>query len=136
MTYKSFEDLDIWNLSREFCINIYKIASSFPKEEKFRLADQIIRSSRSVLSNIAEGYGRFHYQENIQFCRQARGSLMETKNHLVCALDCNYISSEVFMKYDESYYVILKKLNAYISYLKQLKEGHSTKTTSNSKSTN
>jgi four helix bundle protein len=58
-----------------------------PEAEKYNLTNQIIRSSRSVTANIAEGFGRYHFQENIQFCRQARGSLVETLDHLYCCLD-------------------------------------------------
>jgi four helix bundle protein len=71
-----------------------QLAKRLPKEEKYRLSDQIIRASRSVTANIAEGFGRFHHQENIQFCRQARGSLMELIDHLSVTLDENYITKE------------------------------------------
>ena len=73
----TFETLDVWRKGRELRIVIRNLTITFPREEKYRLADQMIRASRSVTNNIAEGYGRFHYQENIQYCRQARGSLYE-----------------------------------------------------------
>ena len=53
------------------------------------MVDQLIRATRSITANIAEGHGRYHFQENIQFCRQARGSLTETLDHLICAQDEN-----------------------------------------------
>jgi len=84
-------DLEIWKKSRSFRNEIAEVSKSFPDFEKFKLVDQIIRSSRSVTANIAEGHGRFHYQENIQFCRTARGSLLETFDHLTVALDEKYI---------------------------------------------
>ena len=71
----TFEDLDVWKYSVEIRQKISRLVKSFPTEEKFRLADQMIRASRSVTANVAEGFGRFHFQESIQFCRQARGSL-------------------------------------------------------------
>ena len=64
----------------------------FPTK-KNRLIDQVIRSSRSITANIAEGHGRYHYQENIQFCRTARGSLTESLDHLICALDEGFIDN-------------------------------------------
>ena len=79
---------------------ISELVKDFPKEEKFRLTDQMTRSSRSVTANIAEGHGRFHFQENIQYCRQARGSLIETFNHLTVALDDGYLKIDDFNKFD------------------------------------
>ncbi len=81
----------------------------------------MIRASRSISSNIAEGYGRYHYQENIQFCRQARGSLMECLDHLICALDEKYIGEEIFERFKDQYEANLKLINGYISFLKRKK---------------
>ena len=89
-----FQDLNVWKEARIFRTQISLICRSLPKEEKFRLVDQLKRASRSVTANIAEGYGRYHYQENTQFCRQARGSLMECLDHLICCFDESYISKE------------------------------------------
>ena len=118
----SFEELEVWKAAREFKNEISKIVKHFPGEEKFRLVDQIIRASRSVTNNISEGFGRFHYQENIQFCRQARGSLSETLDHLICALDEGYIDESIFNKFREKYNHCLKLLNGYIAYLKKKKQ--------------
>ena len=73
---------------------ISELVKTFPKEEKFRLTDQLIRSSRSVPSQIAEGHGRRTSPDKIRFCIIARGSLSETLNYLIDAFDCNYISRE------------------------------------------
>jgi len=118
---RDFRDLDIWKLARELRKEIYLLSENFPKEEKYRLADQLIRASRSATANIAEGYGRFHYQETIQFCRQARGSLYECLDHLTVCLDCNYISEEQFKYFETNIFHILTKLNAYINYLREKK---------------
>ena len=71
---KDFMDLDVWKVAREFRTELYKVARTLPDVEKFALGAQIRRAATSVTANIAEGYGRFGYQENVQFCRQARGS--------------------------------------------------------------
>lgn len=73
-TKSTFETLEVWLKGRELRNKTSKLTKSFPSEEKYRLIDQMIRASRSITANIAEGYGRYHYQENIQYCRQARGS--------------------------------------------------------------
>src|SRR3972149_11014699 len=73
----TFEDLDVYQLAREFRNKIYDVVKKLPEKERYNLAGQMRRAAVSLTNNIAEGYGRFHYQENIQFCRQARGSLNE-----------------------------------------------------------
>ncbi len=118
------EELDVWKLSRDFRNDISKLVKTFPDKEKFSLISQIIRSSRSISANIAEGFGRYHFQENIQFCRQARGSLFETLEHLTCAYDEDYITKDIYEKFRNQVYGINKVLNGYISYLKKAKENN------------
>ena len=118
---KDFRELEVWKEGRKFRNVVLAISKKFPSEEKYKLTDQIIRSSRSINANIAEGYGRYHFQENIQFCRQARGSLTETLDHLVTALVCEYVLEKQFNELEEQYDLILKLLNGYISYLKKRK---------------
>ena len=115
------EDLNVWIKCRELKNRLTEVARELPAEEKYRLTDQLIRASRSVTNNIAEGYGRFHFQENIQFLRQSRGSLYECKDHLYCALDDGYISIEKFNLLKEEFSVCLKLLNGYIKFLKDRK---------------
>jgi len=117
-----FRGLDVWKEARDFRNKINTLTKSFPNEEKFLLTNQLIRCSRSVTANISEGHRRFHYQENIQFCRQVRGSLTETLDHLICAFDNKYIDESTFNKMEVQYTLILKLLNGYIAYLKKRKE--------------
>jgi four helix bundle protein len=91
MTYNSFEDLEVYKVCRDFKKSVIEVVKKFPKEEKFLLTAQIKDASRSVTANIAEGYGRYHFQENIQFCRQSGGSLCETFEHFITAFDEKYI---------------------------------------------
>src|ERR1700712_4734357 len=100
---------------------ISELVKSFPAEEKFRLTDQIIRSSRSIGNNLAEGHGRYHYQDNIRFCIIARGSLSETLDHLMIALDENIIEEETLLAFQTEYDSCLRLLNGYIQYLKNKK---------------
>jgi four helix bundle protein len=118
----SFEDLDAYNECRSLRNSIWEFTKTLHKEETYRLKDQLIRASRSVTANKAEGYGRFHYQENIQFCRQARGSIYETLDHLICAFNCQYISESDMKNFREKIIISLKMLNGYISYLKKAKD--------------
>lgn len=112
-------DLEAWKKSRAFRKTIFEITRSFPLEEKYRLTDQILRSSRSVSANIAEGHGRYHNKENIRFCRMARGSLIESQDHVICAYDCHYIDEATFKDLIAQIQSIYRLINGYISFLKK-----------------
>lgn len=116
-----FESLEVWQEGRKLRIDISELVKKFPAEEKYRLNDQMIRASRSVTVNIAEGYGRFHYQENIQFCRTSRGSLYELIDHFITAYDEKYIDENTCNMYKDKIDIIIAKLNGYIAYLKKRK---------------
>ncbi|PIZ00524.1 four helix bundle protein [bacterium (Candidatus Howlettbacteria) CG_4_10_14_0_8_um_filter_40_9] len=100
---KDFDDLEVYQLARELTVWIYKITSDFPDEEKFGIISQIRRAITSVGANIAEGFGRFHYKENVQFCRNARGSLTEVKHFMISALDLGYIDEGTDKEFIERY---------------------------------
>jgi len=117
----TFENLAVWQRCRELRKKVSNLVKSFPKTEQFRLIDQMIRAARSVTANIAEGYGRYHYQENAQFCRQARGSLYELLDHFTVALDEGYIRQEEFEEFRMEIFESVKILNGYIKYLQKKK---------------
>jgi four helix bundle protein len=118
---RSFEDLECWKACREVRLFIQSLIKNFPEEEKFALTDGMRRASYSITENIAEGYGRYHFQENIQFCRQSRGSLYEIKDQLISAHDNNYISEEDQAKGQKLIMIALALLNGYINYLNKAK---------------
>jgi len=120
-TYKHFYELPVYKLYRLFRKLISDIAGKFPAQEEYRLKQQVLNSSRSVTANIAEGFGRYHYQENIQFCRQARGSLTETMDHMIVAYDEGYINKEVLGEVNKKYKDCLLALNSYVKYLRSAK---------------
>lgn len=115
---ESFEELDCWKRARSFRQMISKSTKTWPNEEKYELVKQVKRSSRSVTANIAEGFGRHHHQENIQFSRQARGSLTESLDHLITAFDEEYIDKSEMASFREEYGHCLRLLNGYIAYLR------------------
>ena len=120
MAYQTFTDLDVYKECRILRMLISQLVKdNFPQEEKYRLSDQIIRSSRSVTANIAEGFGRYYFKENIQFCRIARGSLLETKDHIIVAFDEKYIDNETLNVCLVKIESCGKLLNGYINYLKR-----------------
>tara|TARA_B100000902_G_C27178580_1_gene847689 strand:- start:476 stop:769 length:294 start_codon:yes stop_codon:yes gene_type:complete len=91
---ESFEDLKVYQKTREFRKEMSEFVKTLPKEENYRLVDQLIWTSRYLTAQIAEVNGRFHDQENIQFCRIARGSLTEEREPPNVALDEGFISPE------------------------------------------
>ena len=95
----------------------------FPSEEKYRLTDQLIRSSRSVGAQVAEGHGRQSIPDRIRFCVIARGSLSETLNHLIDAFDEHFISEEQLTYYRSKTTEVERLLNGYISYLNKKSQG-------------
>ena len=117
----SFTELETWKQARKIRNIVSALVKKFPSEEKFRLTDQIIRCSRSIGNNIAEGHGRFHYQDNIRFCIIARGSLSETLDHMIVALDEELITEEFLKSFQEEYDQCLKLLNGYIQFIKRKK---------------
>ena len=92
-------------------------ARSWPHEDAYMLRSQIVRASRSVTANIAEGFGRHHHQENIQFCRLARGSLAEALDHLNVAADEGLLASEAYTDLRQAVADTWRVLNGYIAYL-------------------
>jgi four helix bundle protein len=117
----TFEDLDVWKVCRNLRTQIAKTTRAFPKAEQYRLRDQLIRASRSVTANIAEGYGRFHYAESIQFARQARGSLYEIIDHLTVAQEEKFISDEASTLLRENAMRAISVVNGFIRYLSKAK---------------
>ncbi len=117
---QSFYDLEVWKKGRELKKKISILVKTFPLEEKYRLINQIIRSSRSVTANILEGYGKYTYKETKQYCIHSRGSLNETLNHLIDAFDENYIKKEQLIIFKNEIEECSKLLNGYISYLKKM----------------
>ncbi len=121
-TFKTFEELACYQAARAFRRAVADFCRGLPGEEGYRLRDQLLRASRSVTANIAEGYGRHHHAENAQFCRHARGSLLECLDHLNVALDEGLLGREAYdglrAKLEETW----KILNGYIAYLRRCAE--------------
>ena len=116
-SFKSFEDLKCWQACREVRIFIIKLVKSYPKEERYSLVDNMKRAARSTTQNIAEGFGRFHYKENAQFCRISRGSLFELLDDLITSIDEEFINQEDYQKGRDLISNALAILNGYINYL-------------------
>lgn len=124
MSVSGLEKLDVWCNARDFAVRIHKeILPILPAEEKWSLAQQLRRSSQSIPANIAEGHGRFYFQENVRFCYIARGSLEETISHIVFARKVNYIEESIYQHITTNGESLNRLINGYISFLKKSKQG-------------
>jgi len=121
---KDFTSLLAWKKAREVKLFFYKmILPKLSSEEKYNLDIQIRKAAVSSTANIAEGYGRYHYKEGIQFYRISRGSLAELKDHLITCFDIDYIPKDIKDEGLELISTARKILNGYIKYTKnQLKK--------------
>ncbi|MBD0264260.1 MAG: four helix bundle protein [Tolypothrix sp. Co-bin9] len=92
----SYRNQFIWQRGVQLAINCYKFTRLFPKSELYGLTNQIRRSSVSVASNIAEGYGRRSKQEYVQFLHIALGSLRELDTQLIIAKEVDLAPKDLF----------------------------------------
>src|SRR5689334_1183470 len=92
--YQTFEDLEVYQVAREFRKAMYGVARQLPAEEKFGLASQIRRAAVSLTNNISEGHGRYHFLDQIKFMLQSRGSLEELIDDLNVCEDEKYLPAE------------------------------------------
>jgi four helix bundle protein len=121
---KGLEGLAVWQKSIDLAKVIHQqVLPRLPEVEKWALASQLRRSSQSIAANIAEGYGRYYYQEGVRFCYIARGSLDETSSHLYFAKEVGYLDEKILSELDQNIAEIRKMISGYIAYLKKSKKG-------------
>ena len=122
-SYRTFEDLEVYQIAREFRKAMYCIAKQLPETEKFGLASQIRRAAVSLTNNIAEGHGRFHFLDQIKFMLQARGSLEELIDDLNVCLDESYIPAVEIEPLKQLGWRALNVVNGYGRFLREKKAG-------------
>jgi len=116
---RDFVTLEAWSKCRDVKLFFYqKVVPLLPKDEKYNLEIQIKRAAISTTANIAEGYGRFHYQEGIQFYRIARASLYELKDHLFSCYDLGFINKDLKIEGENIIESAKRTLNGYINFVK------------------
>jgi len=113
-TVRTFQDLEVWQVGREVRVRLYIVANRLPDSERYNLAAQIRRAAVSLTANVAEGYGRFHFKENIQYCRIARGSAYELIDHLITCQDERYLAKEEVEVLHRELLTFVRLLNGYI----------------------
>ncbi|NJY63012.1 four helix bundle protein [Salinimicrobium sp. CDJ15-81-2] len=119
----NFEDLECWQRCNELKIFVKEnVLLNLPKSERYELYSQLLRASRSATANIAEGWGRYHYKENIKFLLNARGSVAEILDHSLEARSCDYINEETLDEIRIKTTRCIQIVNGYIRYLRKENE--------------
>ena len=109
------EELQVYQLSMELSEKIWMIVIDWNYFEKDTIGKQLVRAADSVAANLSEGFGRFFYKENKQFCYYSRGSLFETRTWLTKAKNRKLIPEDLFEHFTKDIDLLGKKLNSYIN---------------------
>ncbi len=117
-----FEDLETYQVARAFRGRVYRLIKLLPGEEKFALAQQMRRAAVSITNNLAEGHGRYNWQDRMRFCRNARGSLTEVVDDINVCIDEGYAEPEHLGDLKDDAARVLRLLNGYIGYLKKQRD--------------
>ncbi|RZK44165.1 MAG: four helix bundle protein [Pedobacter sp.] len=117
MSYSKIEDLEVYILSEELSDEIWNIVLNWNFFTKDTVGKQICRAADSISANIAEGYGRFHFKENKNFCYYSRGSILEVKSFLRKSKQRNLITEEQFNSLIKKLELVHIKLNSYIKFI-------------------
>jgi four helix bundle protein len=115
MVYDSFEKMPVWQKAMEMAEEVFRITEPLPRKEDYGLTSQIRCSALSVAGNIAEGFGRKHTKDKLNFYYIARGSLAETKSHLIYGSKVGYFQKSAMVRLSELIDTIWSELNKLIS---------------------
>ena len=116
---KSYKELEAWKKSKDLVIGIYSITKNFPKDELYGITSQIRRAAVSIPSNIAEGHGRNHSKETIQYLHISRGSLFEVETLLILSHELGYLKVEEAEIKLANVTECIKIINGLISYFEK-----------------
>ena len=119
------DDFELYGLARAFRKKVSRLIAQLPTAERYCLDPQMRKAAVSVTNNIAEGHGRWHFQENIQFCRIARGSIEEIIDDLNVCLDERYAEQQLVEELKSEAYALISRVNGYVAYLRKSRQGSS-----------
>src|SRR5437763_3881298 len=121
--FRTFEDLEVYQVAREFRKKMYGVTRRLPNFEKFELASQIRRAAVSLTNNMAEGHGRYHFADQVRFFLGSRGSLQELVDGLNVCADEKYLEAEQIELLKSDAWRVLGLINGYLRYLRDRKVG-------------
>jgi len=119
--FRMFEDLEVYQVAREFRKKMYAVTRQLPDFEKFDLASQIRRAAVSLTNNIAEHHGRYHFADQVRFFLGSRGSLQELVDDLNVCHDEKYIENGKVEELKSEAWRVLGLINGYLRYLRDRK---------------
>lgn len=117
MKIERFEDIEAWQIAREVCGAVYTLAASSGLGKDFSLKDQMIRSSGSIMDNIAEGFDGGTNREFIRFLQYAKRSCSELQSQLYRCLDQRCCTTDQFDALYAQANLTRNKIGAFINYL-------------------
>ncbi len=114
-----FRALKIWQKGYELVLEVYRFTKAYPPDERFNLTSQTCRSATSIIAQIAESHGRYHFADQVRVLYQARGEIEETRSHLSIAHGLDYLSDTEFERIDAEYEGLAVGLNRYINAIER-----------------
>jgi four helix bundle protein len=117
------DDFELYHQAREFRRKVYRLIRQLPPEERYCLDPQMRKAAVSITNNLAEGHGRWHHQETIQFCRVSRGSVEEILDDVNVCLDEGYGDETLNLELKQDGYALVLKINSSIAYLRKRRQG-------------
>lgn len=121
---ENLEDLQVYQLAMDAGDKVWALVSGWKYYEKDTVGKQLVRAADSISANISEGYGRYFYKENKQFCYYSRGSLSETKTWLKKAFNRKLVEENVYYRFADELETLGVKLNNYIKSIGKTKNGN------------
>ncbi len=116
-----FEGLWVWQKAHKLMLEVHRICKTLPRQERFKIRDQIERSSSSVPANIAEGHTSYYYQDKIKGFNIARKEAGETQNHVRNLQGKRYITDEIANDIVSRYEEVIRGLNGYMNWVRKKK---------------
>jgi four helix bundle protein len=117
MPYHDFTEMPVWQLAMEIVADVYLLTEKLPKREDYALCGQMRDAVISIAGNIAEGYGRWHKKDKMNFYFFSRGSACEERSHLICGQKVGYFTEQETLPIDNKCKRVVEELNNIIKGL-------------------
>lgn len=117
MPYNHFTDMAVWKLADEIIADVYKLTETLPRKEDYALCSQLRNAATSIAANIAEGFGRGHKRDKINFYYYSRGSSFEVQSHLLNGKTVSYFTQEQIEPIINKLLKVIESLNKIIKGL-------------------
>ena len=114
MTYLDFTEMPVWKSATEIVADVYTLTEKLPRREDYALCGQIRKAAISIAANIAEGFGRWHKKDKINFYLYSKGSAFEVRSHLYCGNKIGYFSEQEILPTDDKCKRVTEELNKII----------------------